>query len=92
MTEQFERPIVQMPEKEANELVKRLRHTKALKGVGLSVYAYVNERGTRALHVAADHSTGDGSYDRYDIRYKADTDIDKLEKNAVKRIRTQFEL
>ena len=94
MTEQEPaRQLVEVPEREATELAKRLRHTKALSGVGLSVYAYVSKDGVRALHVAADNP--DESNDdnvRYDIRYKADTDIDKLERNAVKRIRAQFVL
>lgn len=92
MTEQEPvREQVQIPEAEANELVKRLRHSK-LVGVGLSVYAYVSKNGTRALHVAADLATGNGDYQRYDIQYKADTDMDKLERNALKRIRTEFHM
>lgn len=81
------RPVVQIPEREANELAKRLRHAKELQGVALSVYGYISETGTRALHVAVDHEE-----DRYDIRYKADTEIEKLERNAIKRIRAQFEM
>lgn len=87
-----ERQQVQIPEKEANELAKRLRHDNSLKGVGLSVYAYVSDKGIRALHVACDKSLPGGKYESFDIRYKADTEVDKLAKNAIKRIRAQFVL
>lgn len=91
MEQEPARPIVKVPEAEANELAKRLRHTKELSGVGLSVYAYVNRAGVRALHVAADCKV-EGKMKSYDIRYKADTDMDKLERNAKKRLSAEFVL
>jgi len=90
MEDQPVRPTVQVPEREATELAKRLRH--ALSGVGLSVYGYVNEKGIRALHVAVDYRDSDAKVHRYDIRYKADTDVVLLERNAVKRITSHFGL
>lgn len=92
MKEESIRPQVKVPEAEANELTRRLRHTKELQGVGLSVYAYISKEGHRALHVAVDKKLGSGNYLSYDLRYKADTDIEKLERNAVKRIRAQFDI
>lgn len=85
---EHERPrtIDSVPEKEANELTKRLRHHPDLAGCGISVYAYVNKSGTRALHVAVDFPKGE----RYDLRYKAETDIKLLERNAVKRIKSHW--
>jgi hypothetical protein len=82
---------VKLPEAEANELTKRLRHTKALSGVGLSVYAMVTRSGIRALHLAADCKV-DGKMKSYDVKYKADTDMAKIERNAVKRLSAEFEL
>jgi hypothetical protein len=70
-----------------------LRHDKTLSGVGLSVYAYVNKKGIRALHVAADNPDKSNEDNlRYDLNYKADTDMILLHRNASKRIRSQFEL
>lgn len=92
MNEEQPKVQVQIPEKEANELASALRHTKALKGVGLSVYAYVSRSGTRALHVAADKDLGNGNYQRYDIQYKADKDISLIARNAIKRIRAEFDM
>lgn len=76
------RRIQRVPEAEANELTRRLRHNKELSGCGISVSAYVNKTGVPALHVAVDFPEGD----RYDIRYKAETPVHQLERNAVKRI------
>lgn len=90
MNEEPVRPVVRVPEQEATELAKRLRH--ALRGVGLSVYGYVNEKGVRALHVAVDYRDSGGLTHRYDIRYKADTEISLLERNAMKRITSHFGL
>lgn len=81
------RPIVQIPEREATELAKRLRHSPELVGVALSVYGYIAKTGVRALHVAVDYD-----HKNYDLRYKADTEIEKLERNAIKRIRAQFDM
>lgn len=84
---------VKAPEKEATALVKKLRHNKILKGLGISVYAYVNKKGIRALHVAADKPKDDGAdWDRFDLHYKADTDLAVLDKNATKRICAHFGL
>lgn len=90
MEDQPVRPKVQVPEREATQLAARLRHH--LEGVGLSVYGYVNRDGIRALHVAVDHRDEDKVTHRYDIRYKADTDVGILERNALKRIRSHFNL
>ena len=86
------RQQVQIPEKEATALLKKLRHSKALAGLAISVYAYVNKKGTRALHVAVDKPIADGAdWDRLDLHYKADTDLPVLHRNAVKRIVSHFE-
>lgn len=86
------RQQVQIPEKEATALLKKLRHTKALSGLAISVYAYVNKKGTRALHVAVDRPLADGAdWDRFDIHYKADTELPVLAKNAVKKITGYFD-
>lgn len=83
---------VQLPEKEANALTKELRHHRELVGLGLSVYAYISKQGVRALHVAVDRSTFAGNYDSYNLYYRADTELTKLVKNAVKRIRAHYSL
>lgn len=90
-----EKVAVQIPEKEATELAKRLRHSDALRKVSLSVYAYVSKSGARALHVAVDWPVGNtGKWETMDIRYKADhpKGVDALYKNAVKRIVAHFHL
>jgi len=90
-----EKVIVQIPEKEATELAKRLRHSDALSKVSLSVYGYVTKSGVRALHVAIDRAVGrTGKYETWDIRYKADhpKGVEGLYKNAVKRIVAHFNL
>lgn len=91
MEDQPVRRIASVPEAEANELAKRLRHRKELHGCGISVYAYVPKSGVPALHVAVDFPPGEGiEGDRYDIRYKAETDVKILERNAVKRILSKW--
>lgn len=87
--DQEEKPLVQIPEKEATELAKRLRHS--LKGVALSVYAYISKKGLRALHVAVDCEVK-GVTKSYDIHYKADSDMTKMARNAINRITAEFEL
>jgi hypothetical protein len=83
---------VRVPEREANILVKELRHHRELAGLGVSVYAFVTKTGNPALHIAADHSLGNGEYDRYDLYYKAHTETAVMVKNAVKRIKAKFGL
>jgi predicted secreted protein len=90
-----EKVIVKVPEQEATELAKKLRHSDALSKVSLSVYAYITKSGTRALHVAIDRAVGrTGKYESWDIRYKADhpKGVDGLYTNAVKRIVAHFNL
>lgn len=82
---------VRIPEQEAIQLTRSLRHHPELVGFGISVYAYISQDGTRALHVAVDRSDRGGSYNRYDLRYKADTDMTRLVTNAVKRIKAKFD-
>lgn len=85
------RQQVRIPELEANALVRKLRHDRSLVGYGISVRAYVNKKGTRALHVQVDKPIDGGSnWDRFDLHYKADTDTATLFKNAVKRISAHF--
>lgn len=87
------RQKVQAPEKEATALVRELRHNPQLKNLrlGISVLAYVNKKGIRALHVQVDKPLPDGTdWDRFDLHYKADTDLAILDKNAVKRILAHF--
>lgn len=89
--EQKVRPTV--PEAEATELLRKLRNSDALRGVALSVSAYISRTGKRALHVAIDREVGKmRRYESWDIRYNADTPTDMLYKNAVKRIVAHFNL
>ena len=84
---------VVVPEAEATALAAKLRNSDALRGVALSVYAYITKSGKRALHVAVDWRVGrTDKYKSYDIRYDADNETDKLYKNAVKRIVAHFNL
>lgn len=84
---------VTVPEAEATALAAKLRNSDALRGVGLSVYAYISKSGKRALHVAVDWRVGrTDKYKSYDLRYNADVPTDQLYKNAVKRIVAHFNL
>lgn len=84
------RTPVQIPDREATELVRKLRN--ALPGVGVSVYAFVSPKGVRALEVVADNPDDEAEPLRCEIKYGADKDLDKVTRHAVSRIKNEFAL
>lgn len=91
MDESGERVTVVVPEKEATDLARVLRHRSELNGLGLSCYGFINKKGIRAIHVAVD---GPDGVARYDIYYKADAVAKSPERaaaNASRKILAHFD-
>lgn len=84
------RTPVQIPEREATELVKKLRN--AMPGVGVSVYGLISKKGARVLEVVADNPDDESTLTRCEIKYGADKDLDKVARHAVSRIMNEFAL
>lgn len=79
--------VSKIPEAEAAAVQKKLR--RKLPNVPMSIQGFVDKKNRRLIHVAADNPR---DFNSTDLNYLADSGVDKIVADAVKKITTRFAL